>query len=98
MPNVPSARRVVYLFLPFPTRNVQNVGKEYKDTVLIQTEKSRLVKLPHRVTSRVVEKPAKRKPKEHVVDIVEPTVPDNHETNKVAWMAAIAGLGWWIVR
>ena len=54
------------------------------------------VKLPHAVEK--LDKHAKRKPTEHVVDIVEPTVSVNHETNKVAWMAAIAGLGWWIVR
>ena len=34
---------LVYLFLPFPTRNVQDVGKSVYSTVPIQTEKSPLV-------------------------------------------------------
>ena len=56
------------------------------------------VKLPHKETSRVVEKkvtPTKKGNEPVVIDVKEE---DTHETNKVAWMIGAAGLGWWMFR
>ena len=52
------------------------------------------VKLPHTVPkeekhSETLPPPSPSKPKE---------VEDTHETNKIAWMVGLTGLGWWMFR
>ena len=56
------------------------------------------VKLPHRETSRAVDKEVVVAKK--TVEEVEPasTTETVHETNKTAWMLGAVGLGWWMFR
>ena len=54
------------------------------------------VKLPHvEEKHEAMPPPVSSKPKDVKIDIRDT---ENHETNKVAWMVGVAGLGWWMFR